>query len=224
MPFGAALLRVRHAAILVARVAPVGFVSLGCNTGSPAAPTFDAGGADGGVDVGAGRDAGPDAVPDAALDATVSESGSDASGPVTYDICPDAMVATFPSIFTQLLSTASCGTGQPYACHSTTGALPAAEGGTGSLLDFSLDAAAVYAELLGADGGGYPAANVEGDAGGVILRVDPGDADASLLYIKLALTAFFDPRFGEAMPPVHTICPAAVGAVGTWIDDGGAPK
>ena len=157
-------------------------------------------------------------------DATVSEAGSDASSTISYDICPDGMAASFPGIFTQLLSTASCGTGESFDCHSTTGALPRAEGGTGSLLDLSLDASAVYAELLGADGGGYPSVNVNGDAGEVVLRVAPGDAGASMLYIKLALTTLTDPRYGEAMPPIQTVCPPAIDAVKAWIDNGAAAK
>ena len=81
----------------------------------------------------------------------------------------------------------------------------------------------MYAELLGADGGGQRSVDAQGDAGEVVLRVAPGDASASLLYIKLAMTALYDPRYGEAMPPVDTVCPAAIDAVKAWIDDGAAP-
>jgi hypothetical protein len=190
-----------------------GLVSTGCSASPPAGPTFDARGTDddAGAHDGAVRE-----------DATVGETGSDATA-AGYDICPDGMASTFPSIYTQLLSTESCGIGR-LACHSTAAALPQAEGGTGSLLDFSLDAAAVYAELLGVDGGGYPAVDVAGDAGGVLLRVAPGDAGASMLYIKLALTTISDPRYGQAMPPVQTLCPPAIDAVEAWIDDGASAK
>jgi hypothetical protein len=193
-------------------------VALGCNAGAAATPALEEGGtpADAGHDATA-SESGPDAGSDAATDA-----GSDA-GTVSYDICPDGMAPSFPSIFTQLLSTGSCGTGSFY-CHSSIAALPQAEGGTGSLLDLSLDASAVYAELLGPDGGGYPATNVAGDAGEVVLRVAPGDAGASLLYIKLALTTLRDPRYGMAMPPAQTVCPTAIEAVKAWIDDGAAPR
>jgi hypothetical protein len=131
------------------------------------------------------------------------------------------MAATFPSILTQMFATASCGVNNAFDCHSTTGALPRKDGGTGSLLDFSLDAAAVYAELLG-DGAGSPSVNIDGDAGAEILRVAAGDAEASLLYIKLALPTATDPRYGKAMPPTGLVCPPALDAVKAWIDLGAA--
>ncbi len=184
----------------------------GCDAGSPARPAFD-----GGTFAATGADGGE------GFDATVGEAASGSMGGLST-LCPDGMVATFPSIFFQMLSTGGCGAGQPYDCHSSTGTLPKAEGGTGSLLDFSLDAAVVYEELLGVDGGGYPAVNVDGDAGGVVLRVAPGDADASLLYIKLALVTLSDPRYGRAMPPTQIVCPSALDAVKAWIDDGATAK
>jgi hypothetical protein len=167
-----------------------------------------------------GRDASVDAgAADAASDATPADASDATSPPPHYAVCPDAMAPTFPSIFGVMLSTSSCGVGDRYDCHSSTGALPKAEGGTGSLLDFSPDAATVYAELLG-DGGGYPATNVDGDAGGVVLRVAPGDASASLLYIKLTLPTQSDPRYGLAMPPAGLVCPTALDAIKVWIDEG----
>ncbi|HEY6459330.1 MAG TPA: hypothetical protein VIY73_04240, partial [Polyangiaceae bacterium] len=172
---------------------------------------------------GVGRDAATVTDDASASDSPVS--AEDASSPdvqPTYDICPDGMAPTFPDILTRMFSAASCGSAEPYNCHSTTGALPIAEGGTGNLLDFSLDASAVYAELLGPDGGGHPSVDVDGDAGEVVLRVAPGDAGASMLYIKLAMTALYDPRYGEPMPPIQTVCPAAIEAVKAWIDDGAA--
>jgi hypothetical protein len=199
--------------------------SAGCDTGSAARPSLLLQGA--GTHVSTGVDAGPDASVGGGPDASASDAGNDAgdaSDATFYDLCPDGMTADFPSIYTQLLSTQSCGIGTSFECHSSTGALPAAEGGTGSLLDFTLDAPGVYAELLGADGGGYPAVNVQGDAGGVVLRVAPGDAGASMLYIKLSLAVLYDPRYGEAMPPVQTLCPPAIDAVKAWIDDGAAPE
>jgi hypothetical protein len=184
----------------------------GCDVGSAASPTFD-----GGTFEAAGTEAGE------GFDATMIDGASGSVGGLNT-LCPDAMVATFPSIFSQMLSTGGCGTGQPYDCHSSTGALPKAEGGTGSLLDFSLDAADVFEELLGMDGGGNPAVNIDGDAGGVVLRVAPLDASASLLYIKLALTTLSDPRYGKAMPPTQIVCPPAIDAVKVWIDNGAAAK
>jgi hypothetical protein len=172
-----------------------------CDEGSPARPTVDAAAFIVPADVGDEMDAGatePDVQP-------------------SYAVCPDALAPTFPSIFTRVLATASCGIGDPYDCHSSTGALPIGEGGTGSLLDFSLDASSVFRELLG-DGSGFPASNVMGNA--TLLRVDPGNADASLLYIKLAMPTERDPRYGEAMPPTGLVCPATLEAVQTWINDG----
>jgi len=182
-----------------------------CDAGSPAGPTFDARTFDATAEQAAGG-----------VDATVvseAETGT-VGGPST--LCPDGMAASYQSIFSRMLATSGCGTGEPYDCHSSTGALPQAEGGTGSLLDFSLDAATVYEELLGADGTGHPAENIDGDAGGVLLRVAPGDAGASLLYIKLALPTLSDLRYGRAMPPTQVVCSPALDAVEMWIDQGAA--
>ena len=128
------------------------------------------------------------------------------------------MDASFSAIYTRMLATASCGD-QSVACHSTVGATR-----TRSLLDFTLDASAVYAELLG-DGGGEPATNPCGDAGRVLLRVVPYDAGASLLYIKLTLTSC-DPRYGAGMPlfTPGSVCPPTLEALKTWIDDGAKPN
>jgi hypothetical protein len=167
-------------------------------------------------------DGGLDAVAEVGTGADAGDAG-DAGLHLHYAVCPDAMAPTFPSIYGRMLATGGCGVGASYDCHSSTGALPVADGGTGSLLDFSLDAAAVYEELLG-DGGGYPSTNVRGDAGGIVLRVAPGDASASLLYIKLALPTENDPRYGTAMPPTGLVCPSALDAVRAWIDDGAGPN
>jgi hypothetical protein len=90
----------------------------------------------------------------------------------------------------------------------------------GNLLDYSLDASAVYAELLG-DGGGHPSTNLSGD-GGRIPRVAPFDSDASMLYIKLTLTTHDNPYYGAGMPlpTPGSVCPATLEAVKTWIDQG----
>jgi hypothetical protein len=154
-----------------------------------------------------------------------TEGGTDASdvadakdAEAGYAVCPDGLDASFGSIYGAMLSTqaGSCGA-VGFGCHSTLSAKT-----TGSRLDFSLDAAAVYAELLG-DGGGFPATNVAGDAGGTVLRVVPGDAGASMLYIKLTLTKD-DPRYGAGMPATApgSICPPALQAVKAWIDTGAA--
>jgi hypothetical protein len=198
------------------RATPQAFASLlaallptGCYAGSSSTPE------DAATPV---KDTGPEA--DVAADSDV-EAGVDATadvdaGPV-YIVCPDGMDASFGSIYNKMLSTAvaSCGA-LGFGCHSTF-----ASKQTGSLLDFSLDASAVYAELLGPDGGGAPSTNIAGDAGGTVLRVVPGDADASMLYIKLTLTTG-DPRYGAGMPlyTPGSVCPAALDAVRAWIDKG----
>ncbi len=140
--------------------------------------------------------------------------GTDSS---TYAVCPSGLQPTFGSIVTRMLATASCGTNVVDGCHSHTGAPM-----TGNLLDFTLDAGDVYVELLGPDAGGRTAVNLAGDAGPVF-RVVPGDAGASMLYIKLTLPGN-DPRYGRGMPwtAPGSVCPAAIDAVKSWIDQGAA--
>jgi hypothetical protein len=193
-----------------AQLVSLAVLGAACYGSSPGlTPTAGDGGGDASADAGAG---------DVTL--PLADAG-DASHHPPYAVCPDAMAPSFSSLFARMLSTRSCGVTAQFDCHSTSGALPRAQGGTGSLLDFSLDAATVYTELLG-DGGGYPSTNVQGDAGRIVLRVAPGDADASMLYIKLALPTETDPRYGLAMPPTGLVCPTALDAVKAWIDDGGA--
>jgi hypothetical protein len=134
-------------------------------------------------------------------------------------VCPPGIEASFTSILTKVLATPSCGTNIAGNCHSTSGASAA---GAGNMLDYSLDAGAVYAELLG-DGGGHLSTNLAGSAGS-IPRVAPFDAGASMLYIKLTLTTRADPRYGAGMPLTApgSVCPATLDAVKTWIDQGAA--
>jgi hypothetical protein len=173
----------------------------GCNEGNVATPAFDGG---------------------TGADATVSGDAA-----ATYAVCPDGMDATFGSIYMLMLNTPSsqtgCGTSNPTTCHSTTGS--SADAGVGNFLDFSLDASAVYAELLG-DGGGHRATNI-GDLSNHVLRVVPGDAGASLLYIKLTLDGSIptdgnSPIYGQGMPfnTPGSVCPAAIEAVADWINAG----
>jgi hypothetical protein len=195
----------------------VWLAAAGCNAGSPASPGFDGAPGDGGVP--SPEAAAPDGGPEAATDdAGEDAGGSDADAEAGYAVCPEAMDATFGSIYGEILSpeAGSCGA-VGFGCHSTIGARTA-----GSKLDFSLDASAVYAELLG-DGGGYPATNAAGDAGHVVLRVAPGDAGASMLYIKLTLTQG-SPLYGAGMPlyTPGSICPPALEAIKQWIDTGAA--
>ncbi len=138
-----------------------------------------------------------------------------------YVVCPPDMDASFGSIYAQMLvPNATCGSTTQYNCHSASGAGPK---GTGNLLDFSVDAAAVYEQLLG-DGGGYPSTNLSGSAH--VLRVVPGDASASFFYIKLMLTTAADKQYGAGMPLTApgSVCPAALDAVKAWIDKGASPN
>jgi hypothetical protein len=207
---------VRQRLVLTARLLSLWLLPLagaGCPAGEPASPTATAsplldGEADVAVDsrAGGGDDAG-----DAGDAGVEAEAG--------YAVCPKGIDASFGSIYDLMLSTdTSCGAATAI-CHSTVGAAR-----TGSLLDLSLDASAVYAQLLG-DGGGYPATNinVNPDAGPTLLRVVPGDAGASFLYIKLTIKGY-DNRYGFGMPQTNpgSICPPALDAVKTWIDEGAA--
>lgn len=135
-----------------------------------------------------------------------------------FAVCPPGIEPAFTSILTKVLATPSCGTNIVGDCHSQSGA--SAVTGTGNHLDYTLDAGAVYAELLG-DGGGSPSTNLAGNAGPVP-RVAPFDAGASMLYIKLTLTTHDDPRYGSGMPLTApgSVCPATLDAVKTWIEEG----
>jgi hypothetical protein len=165
----------------------------GCDSGSPASPTFQStpGEAETGVEAGPG------------------EAG--------FAVCPD-VDASFGSIYTQILSTPSCGTNNPLTCHSPSGSVSA-----GNLLDLSLDAGAVavFAELLGADGGGYRSTN-EDHPDVFVPRVVPFDAGASMLYLKLTITSSNDPQYGSGMPLTApgSVCPATLAAVAAWINAG----
>jgi hypothetical protein len=171
-----------------------------CDVGEPAAPAFVAG---------AVGDAGAPAAPDA----TVTDGGA------SYAICPPDIDASFGSLVTTMFVTTGCGTNKTNNCHSASGA---SVRGTGNGLDFTVDAAAIYAQLLG-DGGGAPSTNLSGSAH--VLRVVPGDASASMLYIKLQLTSAADPLYGAGMPldTPGSVCPEALDAVRDWINGGAAP-
>jgi hypothetical protein len=181
----------------------------GCDTGVPASPTVippanavsDAAAVDAGL-----ADA-----------ATFDATASDASETSTYAVCPPGMDASFGSIYGQMLSTGSCGSNLS-SCHNTTGA------SNSNLLDFSLDASAVYSELLG-DGGGKRAVNADHPSV-VVLRVEPHNAGASMLYIKLTLDASNDPQYGSGMPLTApgSVCPDAISAVRDWINAGASPQ
>jgi hypothetical protein len=142
-----------------------------------------------------------------AVDASVSDAPVEA-----FAVCPPGLDASFADLLTRVMSTSSCGTNNPTSCHSATGA-PAA----GDLLDFTREAGAVYGELVN-----HPATNISGDT--PVTRVVPGDAAASMLYIKLTLKDLTDPHYGAGMPLTApgSICPEALDAFKTWIDTGAA--
>jgi hypothetical protein len=165
-----------------------------CDEGSPASPTYE------GTEAGQQEEAG-------------------------YAVCPSGMTATFDSIYSLMLSTGStqldgqqsCGANVQNSCHSTSGS---GLNGNDSLMDFSLDASAVYAELL------KPSTNI-GDPNNPgadfhPLRVAPYDAGASMLYIKITLDTSSSPLYGSGMPYTApgSVCPAAAAAVEDWINQG----
>jgi hypothetical protein len=189
-------------------VAAAVFVGIlfGCEDAmSPASPVFS-----------------PDPSPEAATAPVRTGHGTtdyDDASLVDGYVCPPALDAGFVDILTRVLQTSSCGTGDPLSCHSTAGAAA-----SGNQLDFTLDAAAVYAELLGADGGGRIAENV-GGFGTPVERVVPYEAGASLLFIKLTLSDGASPHYGAGMPLTDPgdICPEALSAVRAWINSGASP-
>ncbi len=157
-------------------------------------------------------------------DATIGTTpdGGDAGSTASYAVCPPGIDASFGSIYTQMLSTASCGANNG-GCHEENveaGVFP-----TSNLAYWANDASAVYAELLG-DGGGAPAFNAD-HPDVHLLRVVPFDAGASMLYIKLTLVdASNDPRYGAGMPLTApgSVCPAVLSAVAGWINAGAPPN
>ena len=93
------------------------------------------------------------------------------------------------------------------------------------MLDFSLDAGAVYAELLSPDGGLHRSTNLDYPTVD-IPRVVPGDAGASMLYVKLTLTSANQAPYGAGMPQNDpgSVCPATLAAVAAWINGGASPN
>ena len=127
-------------------------------------------------------------------DPTVAEDTSD---------CDDSYVPTAVPTFTNVYQEVICGTGC-WACHG-----PAMQGALG--LEPKANA---YANLVGRAAGGEPCAP-DGQ-----MLVAPGDANASLLYTKLAATT----SCGDAMPPGDPanspITPAMLQRVQAWINAG----
>jgi hypothetical protein len=129
-------------------------------------------------------------------------------------ICPE-LDPSFDSIRTKLLETDSCGADRGGKCHSAGGAIYS--GG----LDYTADASALYEEFLGDSGLGQRAENIAGSATN-LLRVVPGNADQSFLYIKLVTHSKADPNYGSGMPQDYpgAMCATSVAAVQQWIDNG----
>lgn len=186
-----------RAAALVAVACAVGACS---SQGSPASPSFQ------------------------------GEPVADAAPDVHYAVCPPELDASFSDLLGRMLSTQeSCGSGTVYNCHSPTGASAAGVGHglnmalVDSGVEGGLDPAAIYAELVNhkATNLGCIPSLVDGGCPDID-RVVPGDAGASLLYIKLTLTTTTDPMYGAGMPlsTPGSICPEALDAVKTWIDQG----
>ena len=189
----------RSIAVRCVLVTAVSAGPLGCDVGEPARPSFT-----------------PGSVLDAAV--AVSDAATGDAG-MSYVVCPPDIDASFGSLVSTMFVASGCGSGRANNCHSASGAGPR---GTGNGLDFSVDAAAIYAELLG-DGGGAPSTNLSGTAH--VLRVVPGDAGASMLYMKLLLTTGNDPQYGAGMPldAPGSVCPEALAAVRDWINGGAQP-
>jgi hypothetical protein len=125
-------------------------------------------------------------------------------------VCPPGLEATFDSIHTKVFAV-SCGTSTS-GCHSRKGSVNS--GG----LNLADDP---YTALLGADGKGAPAGNIEGSEKD-LLRVVPGDPDASFLVIKLSTRSSQDPKYGSGMPfgAPGSVCPDALATIRKWVEDG----
>lgn len=147
-----------------------------------------------------------------------------------YAVCPPDLDASFSDLLGRMFSTqASCGTGTAFNCHSPTGASPSGVGHglnmalVDSGVEGGLDPAAIYAELINKKAANVGCIPSEVDGGCPnVDRVVPGDAGASLLYIKLTLTNTNNLLYGAGMPlnAPGSICPEALDAVKTWIEQG----
>jgi len=120
------------------------------------------------------------------------------------------MEATFDSIHTKVFAV-SCGTGGN-TCHSRRGS------GNSGQLNLADDP---YTALLGPDGNGAKANNIEGTEKN-LRRVVPGDPDQSFLVIKLSTRSSQDPKYGSGMPfgAPGSVCPDALATIRAWIEDG----
>jgi hypothetical protein len=124
-----------------------------------------------------------------------------------FAVCPPGIAPTFASI-DELVFKQTCGTGGT-ACHSS----------SGSLYSGGLDLQAGAWDALV----GKPGNNIAGSRRD-LLRVAPGDPDASLLVLKLRLKTGSDPELGSGMPfgRPGSVCPATLTAIAAWIAGGAA--
>lgn len=136
-------------------------------------------------------------------DAGVADTGN-------YAVCPPGLDASFDDLLGRVMATTSCGSNDQTSCHSAKGAVSA-----GDLLDFTAAADAVYGNLVN-----KPATNISGDVS--LLRVAPGDAGGSMLYVKMTLKTVNNLHYGAGMPLTTpgSVCPEALDAFRTWIDTG----
>ncbi len=115
--------------------------------------------------------------------------------------------ATFAQLQTELFEAHGC---TKSGCHDSYAA-----GG----LDLATDP---YVALLGPDGGGMPAENLQGGVRG-LSRVAPGDPAHSLLWLKLSMHAVGDyATYGQAMPAgaPDSTPPEQRGRLEAWIEAG----
>ena len=194
----------------------LGLLLVGCADEDGPSPTdlgTDAGTDIGGADV--ADDVEPDAAPDSGLDAgdVLPDGESDAAPDMGSDVVqsdaadtgtdapePDAGDGTWAALYAAHIEPAGCANGY---CH----------GGSAGGLSFT-DAASAYDALVGQ--------SVTEPHCGSITRIVPGDADSSMLYIRVR-AAELDPEGCE--PPKmpqgsEGLTDEAAAAIAAWIDAG----
>lgn len=169
-----------------------------------------AGGGDGDDDSAVSGCVGEEDCPDAQ---ECSAEGQCVDPAVPWTVCPDDLQPTFTDIRDRVLLQ-SCGTGGS-GCHSAEGSVYS--GG----LDLESSA---YLGLLGPEGEGAAAQNIEGTVSG-LFRVRPFDLELSLLVHKLSTTNESGGPYGRGMPrpTPGSICPESLQAIRTWIEEGALP-
>jgi hypothetical protein len=203
----------------VAAACAVATVTYGCsseessaNDGGGTGGTEGTGGKAGaaGAEAGAGADAGEPTDACKVDDDCTPETECTGGKCVPKAVCPSGIEPTYESIRTKIFAV-SCGT-TGSSCHSRKGSVNS--GG----LNLADDP---YTALLGSDGKGAPASNIAGSEKG-LRRVVPNDPDHSFIVIKLSTKSGQDPKYGSGMPftAPGSVCPSALDAVRSWIQDG----